>query len=443
MRKKSMVFAAITTCLAFSMAACGKEESSSENAVRPLAEKAPVELTIYTTNTVWTPDEFREHFLDPVEKKYPYIKTKLIPYENSKQLEMLITAGTTPDIIFTSTGATSRYIMDYNLQFDMSELIKRFNYNLDLIDPNVVDLIREMSDGGIYSLPLYLSPNTIYYNKLIFDKFGVSYPDRAMTWDELDALSRRLTRNDGGVQYRGFLLSHNHLILLNQVSQRMLDDSLEKVAFDTDKFKNYLKNLVQIYTQPGYEMSSVPMANGKQNDMFIKEQTVAMIEPGAALYAKARIEPLGQDNWDFTYFPTLKGQPGVGYQPYSFLTMAITSTSKHKDAAFEMISHLTSTEYQAEKSKQGVLLPIMKNKAHIASFGQQSALFKGKKVEAIFPKQFAAVPEGIYSTYYDIATKHARIALENTFKGNTDINTAFRMATEAANKEIETKKSGK
>lgn len=443
MSTKRKAVAIVLACAAIGTAACGQEGTPSGNAEPTVVEKEPVELTIHTTNTVWTPEEFREHFLDPIEKKYPYIKTKLIPYENAKQIEMMVTTGTTPDIIFTSTGATAQYITNYKLEYDMSQLIKQNKYNVDLLDPQVMDLIRKMSNGGIYSLPLYLSPNTVYYNKLIFDKFGVSYPEKPMTWDELDALSRRMTRNDGGVQYRGFLLSHNHLVLLNQVSQRMLDDSLERAAFDTDKFKNYLKNLVQIYTQQGYDMPNVPLANGRQNDMFIKDQTVAMIEPGAALYAKARIEPLGQNNWDFTWFPTLKEQPDTGYQPYSFLTMAITSTSKHKEAAFEMISYLASPEYQAEKSKQGVLLPVLKDKSHLTSFGQQSDLFKGKRVEAILPKKFAPVAEGIYSTYFTIATKHARIALENTFNGKMDINSAFRAATEATNKEIETVKSGK
>lgn len=46
----------------------------------------------------------------------------------------------------------------------------------------------------------------LFYNKDIFDKFGVAYPKNGMIYEEtLDLdLARRVTRSDGGVQYLGF-----------------------------------------------------------------------------------------------------------------------------------------------------------------------------------------------------------------------------------------------
>lgn len=408
----------------------------------PTAPKDPVELLVYGTTTVWNPEEFRKHFLDPIEKKYPYIKMNYIAV-NERKLNEMIAVGDKPDIIFVSSGALHQYVISHGFEYDISPLIKQYNYDLTQLDSTVVELINKTSNGGMYSLPLYLAPNTLYYNKNIFDKFGESYPNKAMTWDEVYDLSRKLTRFDNDIQYRGFLLSHNHLVMSNQVSQSLLDSSLEKVAFDTDVFKNYLQNLIRIYTQPGYDMSNVPLANGKQNDMFIKEQTVAMIESGAALYAEARIEPLGIENWDFTYFPTLNASTNEGYQPYLFQSMAITSSSEHKEAAFEAISYLSSKEFQVGKTKEGILLPVLSDKSLMKTFGESAPMYQGKFVEAIFPKSFAKVQDGIYSEYFSIATKHARLALEQTFLGQKDINTAFREASEAANQEIQTTKNMK
>lgn len=429
------------------LASCSGNGGKSENTANGSEEiktKEPVELVIYNTNGTWTEEQFQAVFIEPLKKKYPYIQAKFIAYDSKdkQQLSAMVATKQIPDLFISTPGpGFETNVRQYELQYDLTPLIAQNKYDLGKLDPTAVDVVRSMSNGALYSLPLYMSPNTIYYNKDVFDKFGVSYPKDGMTWDDVYELSKRLTRNEGGVQYRGFLLSYVHLMQLNQVSQRLFDPSMEKVAFDTSELKGYLQHVFRIFELPGYAMDKISLETGGQNDMFIKEKTVAMIEPGGTLYDKSRIEPLG-NNWDFTYFPVLKEKPGVGYQPYPFV-ISMASTSEHKEAAFEAMTYFTSDEFQRNSTRAGAFLPVLKDRSVVKTFGQDSDLYKGKHVEALLPKTFANVPVDGYSEYAALAKNQLYNAYKNVVTGKKDMNTAFREAVEAAEKSVAAAKATK
>lgn len=63
--------------------------------------------------------------------------------------------------------------------------------------------------GGQYLLPKDFSPLAVYYNKRIFDQFGVAYPHEGWTWDEFLDTARALTRDtdaDGSTDIWGVQL---------------------------------------------------------------------------------------------------------------------------------------------------------------------------------------------------------------------------------------------
>ncbi|MBD2863855.1 ABC transporter substrate-binding protein [Paenibacillus oceani] len=431
-----------------SLAACGGQSAPAnpgnsgdvkEN-VQP-KPKEPVEISIFHYNGTWTEEQTAKVFAEPVTKKYPHIKVKAIGYKNGKQLEEMVVSGTLPDLIMTTPGpGFETTIRKYESQFDLTPLIKQYNYDLNQLDPAALGVVRSLSTKNeIFSLPIYMAPNVLYYNKTIFDKFGVAYPKDGMTWDDLYEMSKKLTRNDNGVQYRGFLASYVHLMRLNQVSQKLFDNTGEKAAFDTSEFKNYLKDIFRIFELPGY--GNDQKVHDTSVQLFLKEQTVAMLEPGGTLLGEETLAGLG-NNWDFTSFPSMKEKPGVGSQAYPFI-ISMFNTSKHKEAAFEAMAYLTSAEFQTAAAKQGSLLPVLSDKSSVKLFGQDSAFYKGKNVGALLPKQFSPVPAEPFSEY----TASAQNELYNIFRkvvtGKADINTAFREATEAANKKIEELKAAK
>lgn len=62
-------------------------------------------------------------------------------------------------------------------------------------------------DGSLYELPFRNDFWVLFYNKDIFDAEGVAYPTNDMTFEEYDALARKLTKTDFGNQVYG---AHYH-----------------------------------------------------------------------------------------------------------------------------------------------------------------------------------------------------------------------------------------
>lgn len=398
----------------------------------PEKPKDPVDLVIYHYNGSWTEEQNQAVFADPITKKYPHIKMKALGYTGAKQLEDMVVTGTTPDLIMTTPGpGFETTVLKYNAQTDLTPLIKQFNYDLNQLDPSGIGVVRSLAPTGeLYSLPIYMAPFTLYYNEAIFDKFGVDYPSDNMTWDDMYSLSRTLTRQEDGVQYYGFMLSYVHLMRLNQVSQNLFDASGTKVAFDTDVYKNYLKDIFRIFQLPGYDLTGSLAWNPK----FVQDKTLAMLEAGGTLLAEDLLAGL-ENRWNFAAFPSTNDKPGVGFQPYPFI-ISMFNTSKHKEEAFEAMAYLTSEEFQAASTKQGTLLPVLNDKSIVSSFGQESAFYQGKNVGALLPKQFAPVPDEPFSKYTAIAHNNMYTIFTKVLREGKDINTATREAAEQANNQI-------
>ena len=396
----------------------------------------PVELVFYYPFPQdWDEEKFMSTFGDPIHQKYPNITVK---YIGGGGVDKLIAGGQKVDILFTSIGATPGQLMDNGLQYDISPLIKKYNANLDRFAPTLIDMQKTLADGAIYGLPVYVPPSVIYYNKDIFDKFGVPYPKDGMTWDDLYEMSKKLTRKDGDTQYLGFGSSYGHLATMNQLSLPLVDTASRKAMLNSDDgWKLWVENLVRFYKIPGYDLKSNQMSEPNERNRFFKDRIIAMFLAITALQDKKDMTDL---NWDFASFPVMKERPGVGPQAYP-IYFYVTTMSDHKDQAFQAVSYLTSDEFQLSQSKAGHFLTVLKDPKIRQSFGQDDPFYKNKNVKALLPDQYA--PPGSVNKYNSVASGEMNSAIIRINLGEKDINTALREAEENANKKIEAAESGK
>src|SRR5699024_3339772 len=111
---------------------------------------------------------------------------------------------------------------DYDMLFDLSSLIERHQFELDRWPEFKISAVysHQPDDEGLYALPGELSYHGLAYNKDVFDKFGVDYPEDDMTWDDVISLAREVTGEREGVQYRGLDIAEDAQMV------GMLDDWL-------------------------------------------------------------------------------------------------------------------------------------------------------------------------------------------------------------------------
>jgi len=425
-----LIAALASACSSGNSTTIGKE--TPEGAKAP-EKKEPIELTFYSESGDHDNEAFMKLFGNKIKEKFPHITPKFIPRVDGTSIENLITSGQTIDVLYVSVGQTN-FLTDSKLQFDISELIKKNNYDLNRLEPTAVDIQKLIANGGIYGLPVYNNTMTMFYNKDLFDKFGVAYPKDGMTWDDLYDLAKKMARTEGGVQYQGFTLSVTHSMLVNQFSIPYTD-SQNKVNFTSDQFKKLLDMWTRFYHLPGNEVDSKTVSYSVQVNKFDQEKSIA-IYLGLAGLGPARFKE--NLNWDVASFPEWKDKPGIGPQPYPSY-FYVTSMSKKKDDAFEVISYMTSDEFQSHLAKNG-MFPTLKNRDIMKDFGKDVPYLTKKNVNAFLPKTFA--PPAKPSNFAAIGAKHLGTVFNAVLLKQKDMNTALREAEEAANKEIQTKLSG-
>jgi multiple sugar transport system substrate-binding protein len=424
------------------LTACGsnaeKGGSNAENKTDPPKSgiNEPVELVFYT-DTGMPVDEFNQKIGDPLKKKFPLLTVKYNRKGPGFTMQELLASGSAIDITWDSNFDA---ITDMSLAYDMTDLIKAAGINLGSFEPGIIEYAKNMSGGGkIYGLPVLMDTLVLYYNKDIFDKFGVPYLKDGMTWDEILGISKRLTVNDGTKQYVGFSVSPGHIVRMNQLSQPYIDTTTDKVTFDHENWKKILETtIIQPNASDGYRAKLQQLNRLPNTGNFLNDKDLAMWVFLSNMYYANTPEVMDSLNWDMVALPSFKEKPRVGSQVQAYF-FSVTATSKHKAQATEVIKYLTSEEYQLDWAKKGALSPL-KSETIKKSYGLDSR-YKDKNFAALYYNQYAPIPKR--SPYNSLAESALTKRMVDMALGKTDINTALRTAAEEANKAIEAAKAAK
>ncbi|CAG7635892.1 hypothetical protein PAESOLCIP111_03716 [Paenibacillus solanacearum] len=395
-----------------SMAACSGAPQQPLAAEPPQAtKKEPVELVFFSTSG-WTKEAFDERFGDAMRRKFPDYTITYIQSSKNVTMDSLITAGTTFDIFWDTYSNTFINLDRYKLQFDMSDLIKKHNVNLNQLDPASINIAKTMSNGKMYALPLVNNTDVLYYNKDIFDKFGVPYPKDGMMRDEVLDIAKRLNRVDGGTAYYGLGLYPSNALAMSPFSIPYIDAKTQTPTIQTDaRWKTVFEPLIAAYRTTDNKKMSDP-------NQFLKTGNMAMFIGLANMFLNFDASGV---NWDLATYPLFKEAPGVGPQPLPTM-FSITSMSKHPDEAMEVLAYMLTEESQKSLAERAII-PVLQTPAVTRAFGTKSP-YPGKNYAAILKYKFAEIPP---MTVYDKLAQNIYLKpLEALAKGTTDLNTAFR-----------------
>ncbi|GAA3413551.1 sugar ABC transporter substrate-binding protein [Paenibacillus hodogayensis] len=408
----------------------GGDQPDQAPATTPYSKlNQPLELTYYLNAGGYSQDAFMKGVGKALKEKFPNVTFKVYWRDKGTMLADLIASGTSIDIINASSGTVAD-LVELGLGQDISDLIASNRYDLSKLEPMAVEGMRKLSGGKLYGLPVQVSTTALFYNKDLFDKFGVAYPKDNMSWDEVYELAKKLTRTDGGNTYKGFGVSFSHLALMNQYAQELIDPKTEKAVLNNDNWRKIFNNVARFYQIPGNQPTIDEL--NSPSTAFNKNKNVAMM----AMIGGSSFPP-ETTNWDVVSLPMLPEAKGVGSAPYSTY-YAVPNTSKHRDEAFQVISWLTSEEYQQTLIDQG-FIPVLKNKQYKEQMGKNVPALKGKHVDGVVPDQYAS-PITI-SPYMNLATAPLYAAFNSVALGEKDVSTALREAEEKANLDIAAKKA--
>lgn len=435
---KSRIYAVLAISIVMMLvAACGKSEPLRTQVDEGGSE--PVTLTFYQHASI-SDAEIEKFIVEPVKKKYPNISFNVIRNGKDTRPEMLVAGGIVPDLIYTTNHEIVLW-RDLEVPEDLNGLSKTYKMDLSKFEPNIMDSILTYSggDGKRYGIPVMQNMAAMFYNKTIFDKFAAKYPQDLMSWDEVMPLARKLTASEGGVNYAGLALESLSRTAFS-LSLPYMNANTEKAAINNESWKNVYSLMKENIDLPGYRGTKNIYWYSFVNDFF-KVGNVAM----ATEYVPDAISNVDWKtaegfDWDIVSLPNFAGEVGTSrvVAPH---VMMVHRQSKHKDAAFQVISVLASDEVQTELFKNGKMSPLTSIVSNSQDYAAYLPMFKGKNVAGIFKAKPRKIQDPI--TEYDAIVRSTVDGSLGDLAAGKDINTVLRETEEKANKAIEAAKEAK
>jgi multiple sugar transport system substrate-binding protein len=362
-----------------------------------------------------TGDENHRKWLDEFEKANPGIKvnSEILPWGSYWDKVQTTTAGGNAyDVIgmcscFAATYMDNGVLLDLKTFKDYDEVAKRMN-------PNALSIF-SWNDTQ-YGMPVGMAVRVLGYNKDLFDKAGVEYPDptRPLTVDQLIEMAKKLTIEKDGkvVQYMwnpnnsepwyGFIASEGGQMYDSWVNPT-------KVMVNDEKGIAGLKRLKQLVdakvVPPLAEFTGNEWGDGGLASL--RTGKVAMADLGPWNFADIMKDKL---NIGTTIYPV--GEEGQE----SYLTSGsngytISKDSKHAEAAWAFIKWMTEKENQLAYAKWSDI------PANTEAFDAIDTFLQPSEYVPTLKAQLEGFRPGVMSTKSELGSKMFEIMRDMT-EGN-------------------------
>lgn len=341
------------------LAACapGAAEQNAANATA--SDQEIVELVYQDWRTDWFPGMAQE-MLDQFHQLHPNIRVYYTPDPEDVPAEMppIFDAGTAPDVIngccdFFPAWAQAGYLMDLRPYVERD------------IDPATIaewDNAQYSSffttDGVQYALPKYHGALAVYYNKDLFDEYGVPYPTRDWTYDDyLAAMTALTVDNNGnrGIDVWGSTLDPiydrvqihvnsfgGHYVNPDDPTDCVLDEPEAVAALEWLRARIWDDRV----------MATSLALNKLETRRAFWEGKVAMVEDGS--WALKDILANAEFRVGVAPFPAGPARRATLAATDGF---AISATTEHPEEAWELIKFLTGKEYGLAMARANFLQP--------------------------------------------------------------------------------------
>ncbi|CAH1216299.1 Putative ABC transporter substrate-binding protein YesO [Paenibacillus plantiphilus] len=349
MKKWSMLLSAVMVFMLI-VAGCGNNNNAGGNSGSG-SSGDKVELSF----SIWGDKEFWEESLKTFESNHPNIKVKLNFMADSYEdkLFTMISGGNAPDVM-TMYETTTPDVAKKGVVEDLTPYIEKDN-SFDISDFYDVSLELSKIDNKIYGLGYALAPQMLFYNKTMFDKANVAYPTGDWTWDDYLEAAKKLTVKEGDkiVQYGSD--SNTNWWIPAEIAVRQNGGDFfkdEKANFDSPEVIEALQFWADITNKHKVAPTLAEMSG--QGDLF-PSGLVAMTRNG--VWLKDTYKDIKDFEWDIAPLPKQKQASTVLHTSY----FTMSSKSKHKEEAWELIKWLSGPEVQEGIDSKAGFLPTRKS----------------------------------------------------------------------------------
>jgi multiple sugar transport system substrate-binding protein len=320
---------------------------------------APVQLVYQDWRTDWFPP-MAQQMLAGFQADHPGIQVFFVPDPEDYQARVLadFQAGTAPDIFQgCCTHFPSWAQMGYTLDLQHYVATNLDQSIIDDWDPAQYHAFFT-DDGRQFGLPKYHGALALYYNKDLFDAYGVAYPDDTWTYDDYLEAMRLLTHDrngDGATDLWGSMIDISwdrlqvhvnawggHFVDPNDATHSLMDQPEAMAAMEWVRARMWDDRVMA---------SSLDVQNMTTREAFVSQQ-VAMVEDGSW----ALKDILTGADFHIGVAPMPRG-------PVRRATLTTTdgfgiyADTEHPDQAWEVMKFLISEDYGKAMARANFLQP--------------------------------------------------------------------------------------
>lgn len=302
--------------------------------------------------------------------------------EHKAALRVAANSDQAPDIYFMwgGLGLGGEFVKS-GLAADMTKYYDQYKWDDRFIPPALA--LAKQYPGGTFGVPYTFRGETLYYNKALFAKAGITAPPT--TWAELDAAADKLVASGVAAISFGGTVNWHVMRMMDAILEATCgaekNDGLMAMTLDwskeecaTQAFQEFHKWTSKYFLRP-----FMGIDNNQAFNLFLQGRSAMALE-GDWFVDQLRGAGANLDDYDTFQIPTGTGRL-YGFGEYNY----VSSKSKNPDTAAKFLDYLESDAVQQENLGRFGALSVNKN----VKYDNISAL--AKRVQGIF-----ASAKGLY-----------------------------------------------
>jgi len=332
-----------------------------------------------------------------------------VPGQYYPKILTMLVAKTAPDVFYLDVLYAKPFFAKRLLR-PLDEYLARSGIRAEEFIPA---LYRAFTDGDrVYGIPKDFNTLALFYNRRMFDRAGIAYPDSSWTLGTLRRASMRLAR-DGAPH--GFGLTRDDVdryLPIARMFGATLFDGAGRCALDAPTARRALEYYAGLELVDRSAVSPSEAGTTTAYELFGRGLAAMVFEGGWAI-------PYLADAYPATEYGVAELPAGPAGRSNFLFTVAyvIPATSRYPDAAWRLIAFLTSEAVQAR-----------------ITFALPSRREAAERYAAKHPAYGPVLDAASYAIPYEFGPKGDRVRerlgtmMQEVFLGGTDAATALRDA---------------
>ena len=367
------------------------------------------------------------------EVEIEVVSTQSVKWEEGKDMNAAMAAfidEEQPDIVMLSTEQYTKLAEEGKLM-DLEARVADKRFEQEGLMPGMLDYLRDLSGGTLYGLVPDFYSQALFYNKDLFDKFGVDLPTDKMSWDELFRLAAMFPADGSGEdRVYGLKLGYSgsdlyqlaNMIGMTQ-NLNIVDAGGTQVTINSDAWKQAFET-ADTALKSGALYVEDPMSSGSGavsyeefllRDPFIGGKAAMTMDGtfimGQIKQAQDVVKDKAIQNWDIVTLPVDPSNPD--YSPFINFNniFAIYAKTAAADAAWSFLSYIHSDEFARVTSKRQQGYTSVRTKYAKDDEGHNYAAFYAlKPMQSAMNANYAKLPTDFMMQFMNMTrTKFANV----------------------------------